>query len=420
MALFNKKKNIEQRSDLIAPDNNVVLQSLISGEAMTREKALSIPAVKSSIEFIANTVSMIPIKLYKEKNGEVDEVIGDTRVKLLNDETRDALDSVQFWKAILEDYYLGKGGFAYINKVGNKVESLNYVQESFISVLKNTDPIFKEISYLVNGKEYKPFNFLRFLRNTKDGASGTSIITESNLILSVAYESLKFEEQLVKKGGNKKGFLQATKKLSQEVIDALKVAFKNLYSNNTESVVVLNDGLEFKESSNTSVEMQLNENKKTNSTEIFELFALTLDFMQGNVDEKTYNATFKKAVLPMLRMIECSLNRDLLLEKEKRGEEVYFYSFDTREILKGDLKSRYDAYKVAIDAGFKKIDEVRYMENDKAFGINWINLGLNSVLYDLETKEIYTPNTGKADMMNVEDIEDDENDDVKGSDNLES
>ena len=217
--------------------------------------------------------------------------------------------------------------------------------------------------------------------------------------------------------------MQATKKLSQEVIDALKVAFKNLYSNNTESVVVLNDGLEFKESSNTSVEMQLNENKKTNSTEIFELFALTLDFMQGNVDEKTYNATFKKAVLPMLRMIECSLNRDLLLEKEKRGEEVYFYSFDTREILKGDLKSRYDAYKVAIDTGFKKIDEVRYMENDKAFGIDWINLGLNSVLYDLETKEIYTPNTGKADMMNVEDkedIEDDENDDMKGSDNLES
>ena len=71
MALFNKKKNIEQRSDLIVPDNNGVLESLISSEKMAREKALSIPAVKSSIEFIANTVSMIPIKLYKEKNGEV-------------------------------------------------------------------------------------------------------------------------------------------------------------------------------------------------------------------------------------------------------------------------------------------------------------------------------------------------------------
>ena len=125
-------------------------------------------------------------------------------------------------------------------------------------------------------------------------------------------------------------------------------------------------------------------------------------------------------------MIECALNKDLLLEREKVGEEVYFYAFDTREILKGDLKSRYDAYKVAIDGGFKKIDEVRYMENDKAFGIDWINLGLNSVLYDTNTKEIFVPNTGKSDtidgsnMEDMEDIEDVEDVDMKGDDNLES
>ena len=422
MALFSKKKNIEVRSDLMAPDNCGVLQSLISTEAMTKAKALDIPAVNSSIKFIAESVSMIPIKLYREKDGEIDEVIGDNRVRLLNDETGDTLDAVQFWKAIIEDYYLGKGGFAYVNKVGTKIKSLHYVEESHVSVLKNADPIFKDFSYQINGKIYKPFELLSFLRNTKDGAQGTSILTDNNLILSVAYETLMFQEQLVKKGGNKKGFLQALKEVSQPVMDKLKQDFRSLYSNNSENIVVLGNGLEFKESSNTSVEMQLNENKQTDAKEIFELFLLNLEFMQGKVDEKTYNSTFKVAILPMLRMIECALNKDLLLEREKVGEEVYFYAFDTREILKGDLKSRYDAYKVAIDGGFKKIDEVRYMENDKAFGIDWINLGLNSVLYDTNTKEIYTPNTGKSDTMDMDSIDDDiddANDDIDGEEVIE-
>jgi len=52
-----------------------------------------------------------------------------------------------------------------------------------------------------------PYEFIKLLRNTKDGAEGVSIIEENNLMLSVAYNSLVFEETLVKKGGNKKGFV---------------------------------------------------------------------------------------------------------------------------------------------------------------------------------------------------------------------
>ena len=40
---------------------------------MTKQKALDIPAVKSAIKFISETVSMIPIKLYAEKDGIVSE-----------------------------------------------------------------------------------------------------------------------------------------------------------------------------------------------------------------------------------------------------------------------------------------------------------------------------------------------------------
>lgn len=381
----------ERTEQVVEPStDDVLLKALLGNTTITKEQALNIPSVQSCINFVANTVSMLPIKLYKDDNGKAEEVKDDVRVDLLNDDTKDTLDAVQFWRAIITDYFLGKGGYAYINRNLNNVISLHYVDESYISIVKNTDPIFKDYKILVNGKGYWPYEFIKILRNTKDGAQGISLIEENNLILSVAYSSLIFEETLVKKGGNKKGFIKSPRKLTQEAIDKLKEAWRRLYSNNSDNVVILNDGLEFQEASNTSVEMQLNENKETNSAEICKLFNIPENIIKGTATAKEYTNAFKMGVMPVLKAIECALNRELLLESEKSS---FYFAFDTKEILKGDIKERFEAYKTAIEANFMSVDEVRYMEDLPALGIDWIKLGLDSVLYNPKTKEIYTPNT---------------------------
>lgn len=381
----------ERTEQVVEPStDDVLLKALLGNTTITKEQALNIPSVQSCINFIADTVSMLPIKLYKDNNGKAEEVKDDVRVDLLNDDTKDTLDAVQFWRAIITDYFLGKGGYAYINRNLNNVISLHYVDESYISIVKNTDPIFKDYKILVNGKGYWPYEFIKILRNTKDGAQGISLIEENNLILSVAYNSLIFEETLVKKGGNKKGFIKSPRKLTQEAIDKLKEAWRSLYSNNSDNVVILNDGLEFQEASNTSVEMQLNENKETNSAEICKLFNIPENIIKGTATAKEYTNAFKMGVMPVLKAIECALNRELLLEKEKSS---FYFAFDTKEMLKGDIKERFEAYKIAIESNFMQIDEVRYMEDLPALGINWIKLGLDSVLYNPVTGEIYTPNT---------------------------
>ncbi|SNR85900.1 phage portal protein, HK97 family [Anaerovirgula multivorans] len=397
----------EQRTEEITPEvDTALLQALLGSTTINKTEALNIPSVKSCIKFIADTVSMLPIKLYKDVGGKAEEVKNDARTDLLNDDTRDTLDAVQFWKALITDYFLGKGGYAYINRHLNNVVSLHYVDETHISTIKNTDPIFKSYRILVNGRDYWPHEFIKVLRNTKDGTQGQSIIEEHNLILSVAYNSLLFEETLVKKGGNKKGFVKSPKKLTQESMDKLKEAWKRLYSNNSENVVILNEGLEFQEASNTSVEMQLNENKETNSAEICKLFNIPENIIRGTATSKEYTNAFKMGVMPVLKTIECALNRELLLENEKSS---FYFAFDTKEMLKGDIKERFDAYKTAIDANFMQIDEVRYMEDLPALDLNWIKLGLDSVLYDPKTKTIYTPNTDQTKQIdNLKGGEDDE------------
>lgn len=71
---------------------------------MTRDQAMNVPAFAACVNKIAETVSTIPVKLYKLEGDKLEEVKDDERVRLLNDDTGDSLDGVQFkrpWRRII-------------------------------------------------------------------------------------------------------------------------------------------------------------------------------------------------------------------------------------------------------------------------------------------------------------------------------
>ena len=257
-----------------------------------------------------------------------------------------------------------------------------------MSIAPNADVIFKDYAILVQGKIFFPDQFVRVLRNSVDGMYGSSIVEQNKQLLSVVYNSLLYEEGLVKTGGNKKGFVKSARKLSQEAIDKLKAAWRKLYQNNTENVVILNEGLEFQEASNTSVEMQLNENKKTNGEELRRLLGVPDDISTDQGDK----AFIKYCINTFMGEFMTALNRALLLENEKG---VYYFAPDMYELTKGDEDKRYNAYKTAAETGWLQIDEIREKENMEPLGIDMVKLGLQDVLYDPKTREVYILNTNK-------------------------
>lgn len=385
MGLFSRKvKKRDNNTNITPPIDDVLLQALLNGETITREKAMTLPAVAGAVDFISNMIACMPVKLYKYKQGKVEEVEDDTRVRLLNSDTGDTLDPFQFKKAMVEDYLLGKGGYAFIKKNGNEVTGLYYVQDIYISFLKNYKPIFKDFTIIVEGKQYYPFEFIKLLRKTQDGAEGVGLCVELSKALETAYQTLLYQLGLVKTGGNKRGFIKSKGKLDKEAIDTLKEAWKNLYANNESNVVVLNNGLEFQEASNSSVEMQLNESKNTLQEEINNIFHIQGDFYE----------TFKQAIYPIVKAFETALNRDLLLEKEKKN---YFFTFDVKEIIKANITERYQAYKLAKEVGLMTINEMRKEENmNFVEGLDVINVGLGAVLYDTNTHQYYVPNKNET------------------------
>jgi len=359
----------------------VLLRALLTGEPITRQKAMTLPAVSAAVDFITSTVACMPVRLYKRTKGVVEEVENDSRVRMLNGDTGDTLDGYQLKKAMVEDYLLGKGGYCYIQRSRNDVTGLYYVATDNVSININADPIHKDYDILVGADIYKPFEFIKLLRNTKDGASGIGLTVEVSKALETAYQTLVYQLSLVKAGGSKRGFLKANRKLGQEEIDTLKNAWARLYANSEENVVVLNNGVDFQEASSTSTEMQLNENKQTLAGEINGIFHI-----KGSFEE-----TYKCAIYPIICAFETALNRDLLLESEKKK---YYFAFDSREIIKASLKERYEVYQLAKQCGLMTINEMRKAENMNTIeGMDILNLGLDSVLYNTQTGVIYTPNT---------------------------
>lgn len=190
--------------------------------------------------------------------------------------------------------------------------------------------------------------------------------------------------------------MKSKSRLTKEALEELKVAFSNLYDNNSDNVPVLNNGLEFQESGSTSTEMQLYENKASNAEEFAKIFHISTGVMSGKAPENDISSLAKLAAIPLMTTIQCALNKDFLLEREKG---LFYWAFDTKELLKGDMKERFEAYKTALESNFMQIDEVRFAEDMEPLGLSWIRLGLQDVLYDPKTKTIYTPNTNQTSVM---------------------
>lgn len=396
---FRKKENREETTESTVevstedqPVSDVLLRAMLKGESINREKALSIPAVSSAVDRISNVIASLPINLYERKKDEDGnynsiEKDEDERVKILNQDTGDTLDCFQLKKAIARDYLINKGAYIYIEKDKTEFKSLRYINPDSLAIAKNNHPIFKDTKYLVYSKEYETYDFLTILRNTQDGASGKSAVEEISKSIETAFTTILYELGLVQKGGAKKGFLTANHKLGKDEIKTLKKAWKDYYGTSTENVIVLNEGLEFKEGASTSVELQMNERKKTLKEDINDVFHMNSD----------YNTFIKDGVMPIIKAIESALNKNFLKETEKGS---FYFSFNTEDITRGSLKERYEAYKLASETGWLGKNEIRAKEDKNPIkGLDVISMNLADVLFDMKTQKFYTPNTGSVVKM---------------------
>ena len=392
MSIFDYfRKKEEKRSDTLA---DLLAAERRNADSISKADALNIPAVAASVDFIASTISTLPIRLYQKADGTVEELEDDYRLKLLNRETGDLLDAVQFKRALVSDMLLDGTGWAYVEKTGNKIKGLYYVDSINVNVTTNNDPIHKAVRIMVNGREYRDFEMMRVTRNTNNGVTGLGMLHQYPLLFNTMYNSLKYENNAVS-SGTKRGFLKSERRLEPEALERLKTAWRRLTEtgNDSDSVMVLNQGLSFEAISSTATDNQLNQSKEANSDLVYNAFGLSAGLFSENAGQEVYLRSVKTAILPVVASLNAALNKFLLLEREKND---YYFAADTSELLKASILERYQGYEIAVKNGWLQIDEIREKENMEPLNLDFVKLGLGDVLYYPETKEVYTVNTGAS------------------------
>ena len=114
------------------------------------------------------------------------------------------------------------------------------------------------------------------------------------------------------------------------------------------------------------------------------------EMLSGRATEQVRTLFVSGAIMPVINIMEAALDSDFLLEREKATR---YYAFDTKEITRGNMLERYRAYEIGLKNRFIMLDEVREQEDLKPTGLNYMFLGLQDVLLNPETGQMYTPNT---------------------------
>lgn len=371
-----------------ADDIDLNLPSYDATTRVTRQQALSVPAVASALFLISGIIAGIPVRMYKREGNTIAEILDDERIKLLNIETNSILGAYETKQAMINDLIMEGACYCYIGKNGNSAESLQYLPKHRVSLLDNGKLIDRQIYYLVDGNFYDNFNIMSAVRNCSDGVHGRGLLDDNAMHISSMYNALVYENGVISKGV-RKGFLKSEGRLTVKALEALKKAWRYMTSKlGTSDAIVLNKGITFESADSTAVENQLNESKQTNADLIYKIFGFT---DKTFIDEKAFNIFVKTTIMPIVNCFIEAINRSLLLETEKGS---YYFSLDMNDLLKADMLTRFNAYKTALESNWINVDEIRKREDLSPMGIDFVSMNLANVFYYPKTKKVYTPNTG--------------------------
>lgn len=343
MGLFSKPQTEERTLDY----QGYFVESTDETTYVIDERtAMEIPSFNNALETIVSSICKLDVKLYQENSdGKVERHIDDYRLKLLNEENNFYGNAVEYKRQLTRDIILNGISYTYVDRDGLDVKGLYRVEPKNVTIEKKINskgiPTSILADIVLNDMKNKvDFEDLLVVPyRTNDGTIGQTIFESNQKLLTLMYQELEYHEGVYKNASVPFGVLETPSKVSKDIIDKLKATWSNLYKGVTNSgkIAVLENGLTYKPISQNPNDILLLDSRKANINEVEKIFNLPSGILETspNDAEMTQNTLRNKTIEPILRLIEESLNKALLLEDEK--ESGYYFRFDTKplEVIKG-------------------------------------------------------------------------------------
>ena len=373
-------------------------------DAISAESAMRISTVYSCIRVRAESIAMLPLRLYEiSKDGSRKPAYKNPLYKLLHDAPNSWQTAAEFLEIMSWSLDTFGNFYAYISRYGDEVVELIPIANYMVSA--DYKPNSNEPQYTVTVKvkgDTKNIvcgqrEILHIKLTALDGLHGLSPIQQVNSLFYNADSTDKLAGKVYQNGIMTSGVLSTDAKLDKDTHKAIRDAFYKTYtgSENAGKPMILDNGLKYQQFKISLVDTQFIDNRKYDRDEICGVFRIP-PHMVANLDHATFsnieqqNIQFVNySLVPYLRRIEQRLNKQLIPSDKQHKLK---FKFDLTSLLRGDSTSQVNYVKSLLDSGVITINNALEMLGmNTCIGGDIRKLPLNTAYMDQEGK-IINPN----------------------------
>ncbi len=348
-----------------------------SGAHVTADAALRVAAVYSCVSVISETIGSLPLNVYQRRSGGGKTQRRDHPLyRLLHARPNSWQTSFEFREMMQAHFELRGNAYAYKNmdSRGNLLELLplhpdrvevRQLRDLSLQYHVQLDDHSNERLVLSQDQVFH----LRGL--SSNGYTGRSTLQDARETFGVAISTQEFAGRFYKNDATPSVVLTHPGKLSKEVADRIRESWNQAFagSGNARKTAVLEEGMSIERLTLSAEDAQFLETRKFQRSEIAGLFRVPAHLI-GDLERATFSnieaqqiAFVMHCIRPRLVRWEQALSRDLFT-----APDVYFPEFNAEGLLRGDTKSRFDAYAIARNWGWLSVNEIRERENLNPIG----------------------------------------------------
>jgi len=341
-----------------------------SGALVSQATAITVPTVYACVSIRAEDVARCSPRLYRPLADGSREPVKDHPVARLFKRPNAIQNWFEFAEQMTTGLLLRGNAYAVILRDRRgRPEQLIPVNPDAVMVLEAADgQIFYnvnrvglyQIAVLRGLPQSIPAEDIFHLRGMAFNATvGLNRLGVARDAVGISIGLMQQAARWMNNGARPSGVLQTDKSLTQQAADRLKASWNSLFTGiqNVGSVAVLEEGLEWKPMSLTSVDLQFIEQRKLSVLDICQWFRGVVDanakLNQAQADQSYVNET----IMPDLERWEQKFVQTFDLDAE--GLEV---DFDESSLLRADIMTRINIGRLAVMSGLMSPNEWRKSE----------------------------------------------------------
>ena len=365
--LFQKSRKVitsSELSELIG-----LSYDTYSGRKVSTQLAMQLTSVFSCVRVLAESVGMLPCSLYEQLESGNKRATKERLHKLLAVKPNNYMTPQELWELLIACLCLRGNFYAYkVYALGEVVELLPLDPSCVTPKLNNQWEPEYQVTF-PNGKSetltQQEIWHVRIF--TLDGLVGLSPIAYARQAIGLGLATEEHGARLFGNGAVTSGVLQTEQELSDLAFDRLKRDFEENHQGltNAHKPLILEMGLKWQQISLSAEDAQFLETRKFQLEEICRIFRVPLHMVQ-NTDRATFNnienlgiGFINYSLVPYLIRIEQRINAGLV-KASKQG--TFYAKVKTGALLRGDMKSRFEAYSTGINWGIYSPNECRELE----------------------------------------------------------